>query len=418
MSTAISFPHNQTLQAFTPTQGTYADNTFVISASSDGIGAGQIQPTATSGSSTDYQSAFLYNILAQGSRTTALTFILNDSGINQTPPYYFLLGSEIGNLWLYSFTPATDVNDFSDSNIVEVEKIGLFDTCIASILYYSPLSLLFIAGQNGNIYTYNVGWNNQGQPVFSYQRANKNYTNPNNLTISLTLVNLVPNQPSLIVTGLTFTEQQTTINGSFIFAVSSENNGILANGTLINGTNNSVATVVDENAQLIYTATQNSLVVNAFNNLQSAGNTIWTTNDQIILSLSASANPNNVDSPQFSQGALFIGTCDNESSITDQTLGSIYTYDPASGLISAWQSQVILGPPSALYADPNLHLLVNCGLTGLYYYSIVYTETAPSSAELIPNTAITTADSKFTELVSVAKLIFQFEQGNYVPTAS
>ncbi|NCS25188.1 MAG: hypothetical protein GPI96_12015 [Microcystis aeruginosa BS13-02] len=423
--TTNPFPYNQTLQAFTPTQGNYADNTFVISASSNGIGAGQIQPTATSSSSINYQSSFLYNILAQGSRTTALAFILNNSGVNQTPPYYFLLGSEIGYLWLYSFTPAADVSDFSNSNIAEVEKIDSvpFDSSIASILYYSPLSLLFIAGQNGNLYTYNVGWNNQGQPVFSYQGANKNYTNPNNLTISLSLVNLAANQPSLIVTGLTFTEQQTTTNGSFVFAISSENNGILANGTLIPGTTNSVATVVDNNAQLIYTATQNTLVANAFSNLQSAGNVIWTPTDQILLSLHGSANPNNVDNPQFSQGSLFIGTCSNTANITNTTVGSIYTYNPASGIVSPWQNQVVLGPPYALYADQNLHLLVNCGLTGLYYYSIVYTEMAPSSAELIPNTAITTADSNLTTFISVAKLLFQLyqqheENSSSVPVSS
>ena len=422
MMTTNPFPYNQTIQAFTPTQGTYADNTFIISASSNGIGAGQIQPTSSSSSSTTYQAAFLYNILAKGSTTTTLAFLLNDSGINQTPPYYFLLGSEIGDLWLYTFTPAANVNNFSDSNIAEVEKIGLFDAAIASVLYYSPLSLLFIAGKNGNLYTYNVGWNNQGMPVFSYQGANKNYTNTEDCTISLTLAYLTPNQPNLIVTGLTFTEQGTTISGSFIFAISSENHGILANGNLIAGTSNSVATAIDNNAQLIYTATQNTLVSHAFNNLQNVGNLIWTTNDQIILSLYGSANPNNIDvnsqSSQFSQGALFIGTCSNDATISDQTLGSIYTYDPVSEVVSAWQSQVVLGPPHALYADQNLHLLVNSGLTGLYYYSVVFTEVAPSSAELIPNTAITTASSKLTALTSVTKLLFQLYQEKKAPLSS
>lgn len=62
--------------------------------------------------------------------------------------------------------------------------------------------------------------------------------------------------------------------------------------------------------------------------------------------------------------------------------------------------------------------LVNSGLTGLYYYSVVFTEAAPSSAELIPNTAITTASSKLTALTSVAKLLFQLYQDKNGPSSS
>jgi hypothetical protein len=48
---------------------------------------------------------------------------------------------------------------------------------------------------------------------------------------------------------------------------------------------------------------------------------------------------------------------------------------------------------------------------------------APSSAELIPNTAITTADSNLTTFISVAKLLFQLyqqheENSSSVPVSS
>ncbi len=286
-----------------------------------------------------------------------------------------------------------------------------FDTPVASVLYYPPLNLLFVGGNNGNLYTYSVSWNGN-KPSFSYQGANKNYGSTTGCAVSLTLAYLIPNSnsPSLIVTGLTQGDQ----NGSFYFPISSTNNGVLPNATgVIWFTNNSVATVVDYQNQLVYTATQTALLSHPINNLQSQATTIWNASGestpQLILSMAGSGNPNNVDpNGQFSKGALFIGTVPASSGASNNTFGSIYTYDPSSGNTSLWDNQ-IPGSPFSIYADQNLHCLVNAGSTGLNYYSLVYNETAPQAATLIVNTAFSD-QSKSTDWLSIAKMVFEIAE--------
>jgi hypothetical protein len=415
MSTSISFPYNQTVQAFTPTSGTYANNTFVICATSERIGAGQIQPSSASSNGTSYQCSFPYNIGAGGSSTSTLAFILNEQngGINQNPPYYFVAGSTGNNLWLHSFTPASSASSFGSGNISTLGKVDSFNTPVASVLYYPPLNLLFVGGNNGNLYTYKVSWNAQGVPSFSENGANKNYRTAVGCAVSLTLAYLTPNSnsPSLIVTGLTWGDQ----NGSCYFPISSTNNGVLPNSTgVIWGTIDSVATVVDYQNQLVYTATQTALLSHPINNLQSQPTTIWNASKestpQLILSLAGSRNPNNADpSGQFSKGALFIGTVPASSGASNNTFGSIYTYDPSNSILSLWNDQ-IPGSPFSIYADQNLHFLVNAGSTGLDFYSLVYKEgTAPQAATLIVNTAFS-SQSKSTDWLSVLKVVFEIAE--------
>jgi len=160
MGTAIDFPYNQTVQAFAPTAGTYKDVTFVISNTSNGLGGGQLQPTGTNAdsNSVNYQSPipFPYDIDANGSSNSALCFVLNPQAgwINQDPPYYFVSGSTGKNIWLYTLTPAAAGEDFTSANLVCQGKIGTMDSAIASLYYYASLNLLFVAGDNGDIFTY------------------------------------------------------------------------------------------------------------------------------------------------------------------------------------------------------------------------------------------------------------------------
>ena len=190
MSTSIAFPYNQTIQAFTPTSGTYQNVTFVLCATSNGFGGGQIQPTAsssttsTSGSTSASSNAvnyssptpFPYNIDANGGTTSALCFLLNPGAgwINQAPPYYFVAGSTGKQVWLYTMTPAASGDNFTSSNIVQQSRVDSFDTEIASLFYYNSLNLLFVAGDNGNLYTYAVTWSSSGVPSFTSQGGNKN----------------------------------------------------------------------------------------------------------------------------------------------------------------------------------------------------------------------------------------------------
>lgn len=411
MGTAISFPYNQTVQAFTPTSGPYANNTFVICAAASSIGAGQIQPSSSSSNGTNYQCSFPSNIDQGGPSTSSLAFILN-GGVNQNPPYYFVMGSTGGNLSLHSFTPASSATGFSSSNISQLGNVGRFDTAVASVLYYPPLGLLFVGGDNGNLYTYSVSWNAQGVPSFAYQGANENYSSTTGCAVSLTLASL-NNSPSLIVTGLTQGNQ----NGSFYFPISSANNGVLPNATgVICDCGDAVATVVDYQNGLVYTATQTALLSYPISDLEASATTIWDASrestPQLILSLAGSSNPNNADpSGQFSQGALFIGTVPASSGAGNNTFGSIYTYDPSNASLapSLWNDQ-IPGSPFSIYADQNLHCLVNAGSTGLDFYSLVYEEgTAPQAATLIVNTAFSN-QSKSTNWLSIVKLLFKIAE--------
>jgi hypothetical protein len=410
----MSFPFGQTLQAFSPSQGAQAGSTLVIYATSNGVGAGEIVPgysvdqssTAQVNGDSVYQSCFLYNLTADGSRTAAVSFLLNSSGVNRVPPYYFLLASESGNLWLYSLLPTANASSFSASNVTLVNRIASFDTTIAAIAYEADLGLIYLAGSNGNLYTYNVGWTTQNTPVFSYLGANKDYTSTQDNIVTLMLATLAIGKCYLIATGLTLTDSSQA--GSFLFLVDGQS-PVLADGTWIPGTDNSVGTVVDMNTELIYAATSNSLISHSFAELESQGSVLWSSSEETILSLSASANPDSIDGSQFSQGALFMATSPSGTPITDTTPGSIYTFDPASGLVSPWLSQVIDGAPYTLCADQNLHVLVSYGLTGLFYASIVFTEGVPSSAILSPNTSSTITSSTLSTFASVAKLLFSID---------
>ena len=286
------------------------------------------------------------------------------------------------------------------------------DTAIASILYYPPLNLLFVGGENGNLYTYSVSWN-QGVPSFSYQGANKNYDSSTGCAVSLSLISLPGTTGNsndfsdfLFVTGLC----QGSQNGSFYFPISSANNGVLPNATgLIGYTSNSVATVVADlslSNRLVYTATQTQLVSNSVTDLQSPGTIIWTASSESVpqLILSMAYAPPSGSGNGFPKGALLIGTVPVSSGAENNTIGSIYVYDPSAGTVSLWNSQ-IPGSPFSIYADDKLHFLVNCGATGLNYYSLVDNETSPSAATLIVNTAVSD-QSPSTSFSSVLEIVF------------
>lgn len=147
------FPYNKTISVVTPTVGSFSGYNLIISASSNGVGASVIQPTTSSSSQLNYNYNSIANINADGASTTALAFLVNTQ--NQvSPPYYFLLGSEAGNLWLFSFTPTPEASDFSASCIKQFTQLDSYDTPIASIFYdcFAPegQANLFIAGNNGN----------------------------------------------------------------------------------------------------------------------------------------------------------------------------------------------------------------------------------------------------------------------------
>lgn len=428
MSYSNPFPYSHTIASITPNQGKYANNTFVVAAYSSGISAGQVQPT-TQKPPYQYSRKFCGDILNSGSSDTALEFVMNSTKNDKgevipisDPPYYFVLGSGAGNVILHQFNPADDLNDFQSSNIIELETIdkSSFSSDVADLLFYPPLNILYVATKDGEIGTYKVSFDNNNKPSFSYQGANKNYAASDG-AVSMSLYYGGAKNAQLIVTGL----QKDGTNGAFIFPISGDNNGILSDANdVIWYTNNSVAVVTTSKG--IYTATATSLIYHVHGQLQTQGETIWTPKNEIIMSLAWSPNPKNCDPEttidsttektvkQFSQGALFIGTCSNSSEITHKTFGSIHTYDPIANKVTSFQSKTVQGPPYSVYADANLHVLVNCGSTGLDFYSLVFDEdnSMPAAQQVIPNTAFDSSDSSEHHhgilgfLVSYAEIVF------------
>jgi hypothetical protein len=400
MSTpTYSFPYNQTLDAINLTSGT-SEYTFIISACSNGLGAAEIQLTNATAPYA-YSIGLPYSIDAAGASTTALTFLPGPVTPSATTPLYFLGGTAAHHLQLFSMTPTAIGSDFGASNVSASTTLGgLFQAAVASILYVPSLSTVYVAGANGNLYSYSVSWNGS-TPALTYTNKNTNYsaTTPGIVSMAVSSDNT-----TLYVTGLSHGNQL----GTFMFATVAASAGSIGNGTLLANTPNSVATALS--ATGIYTATATGLVYHAFGSESTAGANVWTTSNQTIASLAWSANPNNAANGQYPNGALFIGTFQTATGESDTHAGSIYTYDPASGNPPmAWISNTVWGTPYSLFVDANLNLLVNSGASGLYLYGVANTEASglPQSAELIPYNASSTAVSDLKTLETVAKLAYQ-----------
>jgi len=189
----------------------------------------------------------------------------------------------------------------------------------------------------------------------------------------------------LIVSGLTLNNQ----NGSFYFPLSTANNGVLPNALgMLGSVENTVATVVDQQNQTIYIASQTEVVAQAFNNLQGTGTTIWNAanNNLLILSMAGIANPQGYTyEGNFGNGALVVGTVPNSSSATNTTPGSLYALDPNTGYSYTLANGTLSGSPYSLFADANYHLLVNYGATGLDLYTLPASGNSPQPISLIPN---------------------------------
>ncbi|GEM_PF-1451103 len=429
------FPYNSTVQGITLTTGSLAGTTLIISAYSNGITAGQIQPSSPQSISNSI--AILGKLFESGSSTTALSFLFDPSG-TQEPPYYFLLGSEGTNLYLYSITPATTYDsdgnlDFNADNVSSLGGITQpIDAAITDILFYPPTNQLFVTSSNGNIYGFSVSYNSDGSPNITYEWANKIYSSSTSGGIvTMALAYLTPKDPNVIVSGLTNGET----SASFYFPISSMN----TNATdYLWYTVNSLATVVDQTNQIVYTATPNSVFAHSFDGFQTQPITIWNPDSQLIMSMAGSLEPptpsdesaientsnggfyiydpqsksadslsyQNLHLKQYSQGALFIGTASTASSITDTSNGSIYNYYPQSKEVSVFQDSNLPVPPYSICADDNLHLLVNGGSTGLYYYTIAYKPPIPESSVLIPNGSASSSQSSTGTLESLIEFNF------------
>jgi len=407
MSTTYSFPYNQTLDAFTFTSGG-SEYTFIISSCANGLGAAEIQLTSAA-SPYAYSIGLPYNIDAAGASTTALTFLPGPQGPSTTVPLYFLGGTAANHLQIFNLTPTAKGGDFAAGNVSASTTLGgIFDTVIASILYVPSLSTVYVAGANGNLYSYSVSWNGS-VPTLTYTNKNTNYSSTTPGIVSLAVSS---DNSTLYVTGLSNGNQL----GTFIFNTVAASAGALGSGTLLANTANSVSTALS--ATGIYTATATGLVYHDFGSESTAGTSIWSPTNQIIVSLAWSANPNKAANGQYPNGALFIGTFQTSTGESDTQSGSIYTYDPSTGNAPyAWIYNTTFGTPYSLKADANLNLLVNSGLTGLYLYGVANSEVSglPQSAQLIPYNATSTTVSDLKTFVTVAKLAYheyQVLEGN------
>ncbi len=411
-SSCYSFPYNQTLDAISIVSGT-SEYSFIISACSNGVGAAEIQLTSTTAPYT-YSLGLPYSVDAAGSSTTALTFLPGPMAPSATAPLYLLGGTAAHHLQLFSMTPTAIGSDFGAANVSPSTTLGgPFDTVIAAILYVSSLRTVYVAGANGNLYSYSVSWNSSA-PTLTYVGKNADYSSTAPGIVSLAVSS---DNKTLYVTGISNGNQL----GTFMFDTVAASAGTLGNGVLLVNTGNSVATALS--ATGIYTATATGLVYHAFGSESTPGTIVWTSANETIAALAWSANPNNVVNGQYPKGALFIGTFRTATGESDTDAGSIYLYDPASGsLPMAWISNTVWGTPHALLADANLNLLVNSGSSGLYLYAVVNTEAGglPQSAELIPYNAGSTAVSDLKSLETAVKLAYRTyekETGSSSPAA-
>ena len=399
MST-YSFPHNQTLDALNIASGDSAYS-FIISACSNGLGAAEIQLT-TSTSPYNYTLGLPYSIDAAGASTTALAFLPGPVTPSTTIPLYFLGGTAANHLQLFSLTPTASGSSFAASNVSASTTLGgPFDTVISAILYVPSLATVYVAGENGNLYSYSVTWNGSA-PTLTYEHTNNSYSASSPGIVSLAISS---DNSSLYVTGISNGSQI----GSFMFDAVAASAGALGTGTLIANTVDSVSTALSATGS--YTATATSLVYHAFGTEATSGTTVWTPTDQIMTALAWSANPNNVANGQFVNGGLFIGTFQTATGESNTQPGSIYTYDPATGNppTASIAYNTTWGAPYSLLADANLNLLVNSGSTGLYLYSVANAgaSSLPESAELIPYNVGSTGISDLKQLETVAKLAFK-----------
>ena len=173
MST-YSFPHNQTLDALNIASGDSAYS-FIISACSNGLGAAEIQLT-TSTSPYNYTLGLPYNIDAAGASTTALAFLPGPVTPSTTIPLYLLGGTAANHLKLFSLTPTASGGSFVADNVSASTTLGdPFDMVISAILYVPSLATVYVAGENGNLYSYSVTWNGSA-PTLTYEHTNNIYT--------------------------------------------------------------------------------------------------------------------------------------------------------------------------------------------------------------------------------------------------
>ena len=363
------------------------------------MGAAEIQLTNAT-SPYAYSIGLPYSIDAAGASTTALTFLPGPQEPSETVPLYFLGGTGANHLQLFYLTPTAKGGDFAAGNVSASTTLGsIFDTAIASIVYIPSLGTVYVAGANGNLYSYSVSWNGS-VPTLTYANKNTNYSSTTPGIVSLAISG---DNSTLYVTGLSNGNQL----GTFMFNTVAASAGALGSGTLLANTPNSVSTALSSTG--IYTATATGLVYHEFGSESTPGTSIWSPANEIIASLAWSANSSKVANGQYTTGALFIGTFQTLTGESDTQSGSIYTYDPATGKTPfAWIYNTTFGTPYSLLADANLNLLVNSGLTGLYLYRVANSEVSglPQSAELIPYNATSTAVTELTTFVTVAKLAY------------
>jgi len=117
-----------------------------------------------------------YDIDAAGASTTALAFLPGPVTPSTTIPLYLLGGTAANHLQLFSLTPTASGNSFVAANVSASTTLGdPFDTVISAILYVPSLATVYVAGENGNLYSYSVTWNGSA-PTLTYEHTNNIYT--------------------------------------------------------------------------------------------------------------------------------------------------------------------------------------------------------------------------------------------------
>ncbi|CCI19542.1 conserved hypothetical protein [Microcystis aeruginosa PCC 9807] len=404
----ILFPYTQCIAAMTfrSIEGVTneLDNyNFFVSAYQSGISVGQFSPNPTP---PDYVLQVVSNLDNNGSGTTALEFLSDQSNPEFPPPYYFVSGSYAGNIWLNSITPAT-TGQFTSSNVTtQIAGQSEPDAAIAGLFYYAVTSYLYVAASNGNLYWYSVGWAN-GVPSLSYVGSNTSYTAEAPVSLTFFPAKTLTDYDCLLLGGCAAT--------GVVF--NAENPS--STPTLYGYHGGCNATDVCKGPEGIYWATPaGGLHYQPYSGFNASLAPIWTVpSGQVILSLAYSPNAGNADPGNYPDGAIFIATAPSNPS--NYSMGSIWICDVSNNTVSnaAQQDATISGSPWAIIADANLNYMCATGSGGVFLsglcgvslstYAADSPNSTPENGMLVLNVEYPTAGYYWdTTLVSGAALDF------------
>ncbi|WP_147395081.1 hypothetical protein [Azospirillum cavernae] len=360
------FPYNQILTTYSPSAGTYEGYTFAAAVWANGLTMVELQNGTDSSGTPGYSYQCVPGIDANGDSNTSLTFLVNTNNATQDPPYYFLCGSTAKHVILYSFTPQATPSDLTSDCISQMSTVITLDCPVASVMFYPPTGVLYVAGSNGDLSTWTVTFDSEtGIPSVASINSTNVYDSAPNGQIQLFLVNTGSGSPYAVATGLCTSTQ----NGLVYFSADLQETGFLSDTPA-----DTVAIAPAPNGLYAVTATTlqyyNAANIKTSQALADSFTAPWQTqvtapSGTTFTSATFCAMPGVTDYPQ---GLLLIGGYIGSSDNSDEN-GVVYAYNPATGSSEELESS-ISGPVYGIIGDCVTHALYCNGSNGLGFLNL------------------------------------------------